>query len=326
MKCEALAITKYLSKSPNIFFIYGSEIVLRNNSKDILKNHLRELGFSEKRIITKDQFDRIEQIIIENASGSLFGSKTLIEIHHDQGRIPDQITKIFQIANIEKMNNIAIIITSHNEKLNYSTKWVKQMDENSLIVECKKLKSFEEKIWLKKELSFVSEKDRSTLLQHIYEMNLGNLVAQQNEIQILRLVYEDGMDMTNIFSADSAEFVPFELEDMIISKNTKHALRIVHSIKTSEGHYAPLLVWIIGKIVNNSSNARQNKNPRSSLERSGVWGNKITEYMNFIKIHPLQKLIRLQKDVFELDLASKGLSKKDFWNELDNIVIELTAS
>jgi hypothetical protein len=48
--------------------------------------------------------------------------------------------------------------------------------------------------------------------------------------------------------------------------------------------------------------------------------------MNFIKIHPLQKLIRLQKDVFELDLASKGLSKKDFWNELDNIVIELTAS
>jgi hypothetical protein len=62
------------------------------------------------------------------------------------------------------------------------------------------------------------------------------------------------------------------------------------------------------------------------LERSGVWGNKITEYMNFIKIHPLQKLIRLQKDVFELDLASKGLSKKDFWNELDNIVIELTAS
>ena len=63
------------------------------------------------------------------------------------------------------MNNIAIIITSHNEKLNYSTKWVKQMDENSLIVECKKLKSFEEKIWLKKELSFVSEKDRSTLLQ-----------------------------------------------------------------------------------------------------------------------------------------------------------------
>ena len=103
MKCEALAITKYLSKSPNIFFIYGSEIVLRNNSKDILKNHLRELGFSEKRIITKDQFDRIEQIIIENADGSLFGSKTLIEIHHDQGRIPDQITKIFQIANIEKM-------------------------------------------------------------------------------------------------------------------------------------------------------------------------------------------------------------------------------
>jgi hypothetical protein len=48
--------------------------------------------------------------------------------------------------------------------------------------------------------------------------------------------------------------------------------------------------------------------------------------MNFIKNHKLQNLIELQKNIFELDLANKGLSEKNFWYELDNIVVKLTTS
>ena len=41
----------------------------------------------------------------------------------------------------------------------------------------------------------------------------------------------------------------------------------------------------------------------------------------------LKKIMPLQKQVYELDLASKGLggiTKEQFWQELDNIVIALT--
>ena len=75
MKCESIALNKYLDKSPNIFFLYGSEVVLRNNSKDILRKYLDTKGFYERRIITKEHFDQIEQTIIESSNGSLFGSK-----------------------------------------------------------------------------------------------------------------------------------------------------------------------------------------------------------------------------------------------------------
>ena len=182
-----------------------------------------------------------------------------------------------------------------------------------------------EKIWLKHQLSFVSEIDRSDLIQNISEMNSGNLVAQQNEINILKLTYEEGKK-TRSSSTESAEFMPFELEDEIISGNTKKALKIIHSIKSAEDHYAPLLVWIVGKIINSATNARQSKNPINSLIKSGVWSNKTSEYMNFIKNHKLQNLIELQKNIFELDLANKGLSEKNFWYELDNIVVKLTTS
>ena len=326
MKCESLALNKYLDKSPNIFFLYGPEVVLRNNSKDILKKYLNTIGFHEKRLITKEHFDQIEQTIIESSSGSLFGSKLIIDIHHDQGRIPEQITRIFEINNIDNNENIAIIINSHNEKLNSSNKWVKKMDQLALIVECKKLKSFEEKIWLKNQLKFVDEDDKKSFIENIYEMNIGNLVAQQNEIDILKLIYKNGMKASGIFENDSAEFLPFDLEDEIIALNTSHALRIVNSIKESEAHYAPLLVWIIGKIINNSAAAKQNSSAQSSLQKSGVWSNKMSSYINFIKIHSLQKLVSLQKNIYELDLTSKGLNKRNFWDDIDNLIIKMTTN
>ena len=103
MKCESLALNKYLDKSQNIFFLYGSEVVLRNNSKNILKKYLDTKGFYERRIITKEHFDQIEQTIIESLNGSLFSSKLIIDIYHDQGKMPDQIIKIFEI--ISKISN-----------------------------------------------------------------------------------------------------------------------------------------------------------------------------------------------------------------------------
>ena len=326
MKCESLALNKYLDKSPNIFFLYGTEVVLRNDTKDILKKHLYKTGFHERKLITKEHFDEIEQVIIESSSGSLFGSKLIIDIHHDQGKIPDQIIKIFEIDNIGNNTNVAIIINSHNEKLNSSTKWVKKMDQHALIVECKKLKSFEEKIWLKNQLGFVDDTDMKSFIENIYEMNIGNLVAQQNEVDILKLIYKSGMKASGIFENDSAEFIPFELEDEIVALNTSHALRIIKSIKESEAHYAPLLVWIIGKIINNSTSAKQNSNPQLSLQKTGVWSNKISLYINFIKIHSLQKLIGLQKNIYELDLTSKGLNKRNFWDDIDNIIIKMTSN
>jgi DNA polymerase III delta subunit len=326
LKCESLSLGKYLEKSQNIFFIFGSEVVLRNNSKDLIKECLSQRGFNERRVINKENFDQIEQIIIESSGGSLFGSKLIIDINHDQGRLPDKLEKIFQIDKIFNNENIAIIINSHNDKLNSRTRLYKAMEKNSLIVECSKLKSFEEKIWLKSQLEFIPAKDRKNLINNMYELNAGNLVAQQNEISILKLIYKNDIDISNLFHIDSAEFVPFELEDALINLNVKHALRITKSIKDSEAHYAPLLVWIIGKIVTTSAIAKQNTNTRLSLEKSGVWSNKVSSYMNFIKFHSLQELISMQKNVYELDLTSKGLSKNSFWDDIDRMIVNLTTN
>ena len=325
MICDSTSIEKYIDKSQNVFFTYGPEIILRNNSIDYINNFFKEKDFTEKKIITENNFSNIEQIIIQNAGGSLFGSKTIIEIIHNGGKVPKEITNIFEINEINRFENIVINIRSSIEKINKSTKWFKLMDNYSLIIECNKLKSFEEKIWIKSQLSFMEDVDAKKYTNRISDIFSGNLVAQQNEINILKLIYSNGDDNEKI-DFDSAEFLPYELEDKIIELNTKYALRIVKSIKKNDEHYGPLLVWIIGKIINASIGGHQNKN---NLEKAGIWRNKIPNYLNFMKHNSLKEIVPLQKKIFELDLASKGLAgitKDQFWQELDNMVIDLTSS
>ena len=328
MICEATSLTKYIDKSPRLFFIFGPEIILKNTSIDQINEFYKKNGFTEKKAIFEKDFKDIERILIENAGGSLFGSKTIIEIFHNGGKIPKEITNIFEIPNINKMENIVIIIRSALEKINQATKWVKKMNDISLIVQCAKLKPYEEKVWVKGKLTFMNEEDTKNYTDRITDMFSGNLVAQNNEINVLKLTYSEESNNVDI-GIDDAEFLPYQLEDKIIELNTNYALRISKSIKKNDDHYGPLLVFIMGKIINTSVSAYQNINTNSSLEKAGIWKSKIPAYVNFIKKNTLKKMMPLQKKVYELDLAAKGLAgitKDQFWQEIDNMIIDLTTT
>ena len=308
--------------------MYGPEIILKNDSIDQINEFYKKHGFTEKKAIFDKDFKDIERILIENAGGSLFGSKTIIEIFHNGGKIPKEITNIFEIPNINKMENIVIIIRSAIEKINLKTKWVKRISDISLIVQCAKLKSFEEKVWVKDRLSFMNERDAKNYTNKITDMFSGNLVAQNNEINILKLTYSEESNNQDI-GIDNAEFLPYQLEDKIIELNTNYALRISKSIKKNDDHYGPLLVFIMGKIINTSVSVHQNINKNSSLEKAGIWRSKMPAYINFIKKNTLKKMMPLQKKVYELDLAAKGLAgitKDQFWQEIDNMIIDLTTT
>ena len=328
MICEATSLKKYIEKSPSFFFLFGPEIVLKNYSVDLINRFYKQSGYSEKRFIFEKDFKNIEQILIENANGSLFGSKTIIEIIHTSGKIPKEITNIFEMPNISNMKNIAVIIRSSIEKINKSSKWVTKMDQSCLIVQCNKLKSFEESSWIKEQLKFMNKKDAENYSKRIIDVYSGNMVAQNNEINLLKLTYSRDEDNQAI-SSDDAEFLPYELENKIIELNTHYALRIAKSIKKNDDHYGPLLVYIMGKIINTAVAAHQNKNKNSSLVKSGIWKSKIPAYINFVKCNTLKKIMPLQKKIYELDLAAKGLAgitKDQFWQEINNLIIELTTA
>ena len=325
MICNATSIKKYLDKSPKMFLIYGSEIVLINDSADQINDFFLKKDFSERIILTKENFRDAQKIVMQNSGGSLFGSKIIIEIIHNSSgaSLPKDILGIFNIDNLE---NVVIIVRSAIKKINKNTAWFKLIDSKALVIECNKLKAYEEKTWVKNRLDFMNVTDIEDYTERLTNMFAGNLVAQNNEINLLKLTYAKDSENKNL-DYDDAEFMPYELEDKIIDLDTKNALRIINTIKKNEEHYAQYLVSIVGSIINTSISIYQNK--KLSLEKLGVWKTKIPGYKKFITKSNIKKLMPLQKKIYHLDLASKGLSgisKEQFWYELENMVVKLTSS
>ena len=325
MICNATSIKKYLDKSPKMFLIYGSEIVLINDSADQINDFFLKKDFSERIILTKENFKDAQKIVMQNSGGSLFGSKIIIEIIHNSSgtSLPKDILGIFNIDNLE---NVVIIVRSAIKKINKNTSWFKLIDSKALVIECNKLKAYEEKTWVKNRLDFMNVTDIKDYTERLTNVFAGNLVAQNNEINLLKLTYAKDSENKNL-DYDDAEFMPYELEDKIIDLDTKNALRIINTIKKNEEHYAQYLVSIVGSIINTSISIYQNK--KLSLEKLGVWKTKIPGYKKFITKSDIKKLMPLQKKIYHLDLASKGLSgisKEQFWYELENMVVKLTSS
>tara|TARA_B100001540_G_scaffold90247_2_gene81694 strand:- start:1091 stop:2068 length:978 start_codon:yes stop_codon:yes gene_type:complete len=323
--CNATSIKKYLDKSPKMFLIYGSEIVLINDSADQINDFFLKKDFSERIILTKENFKDAQKIVMQNSGGSLFGSKIIIEIIHNSSgtSLPKDILGIFNIDNLE---NVVIIVRSAIKKINKNTSWFKLIDSKALVIECNKLKAYEEKTWVKNRLDFMNVTDIKDYTERLTNVFAGNLVAQNNEINLLKLTYAKDSENKNL-DYDDAEFMPYELEDKIIDLDTKNALRIINTIKKNEEHYAQYLVSIVGSIINTSISIYQNK--KLSLEKLGVWKTKIPGYKKFITKSNIKKLMPLQKKIYHLDLASKGLSgisKEQFWYELENMVVKLTSS
>ena len=102
MICNATSIKKYLDKSPKMFLIYGSEIVLINDSADQINDFFLKKDFSERIILTKENFKDVQKIVMQNSGGSLFGSKIIIEIIHNSSgtSLPKDILGIFNIDNL----------------------------------------------------------------------------------------------------------------------------------------------------------------------------------------------------------------------------------
>ena len=68
--------------------------------------------------------------------------------------------KIFLgIFDIENFDNVVIIVRSAIKKVNKNTAWVKLIDSKALIIECNKLKTYEEKAWVKDRLDFMNKSD-----------------------------------------------------------------------------------------------------------------------------------------------------------------------
>ena len=308
------------------FLLTGGEFILKQDAVKSILNNLKNHGFNEKVSISQDELDRLQEIVSRNIGGSLFQENLILHIKHTSGKFPEKIKSLLEDNNIFQSPNIALIVESSIEKTPASGAWIKNFDAHGLIINCSKLKIMEEKIWLKRQLSFLPKDLLAIFGGSIFQNNEANLLGQKNEVALLKLLFlsQDGSIEANtdhiIFGSGISAF---ELEDLLINRNFKKALMTINFMREHDRQNSAPIIWIIAKVINSCLESLKASNKKSALMNSGVWSSKINLYLNLIKQAKVKEFLGLNEEILKIDLINKGLMKADTWEQIERVILRL---
>ena len=307
-------------------FLYGSELVIKQDIADQILQSLKLAGFNDRVSLHQDELDKAEEIISRNVGGSLFQEKLILHLKHTSGKFPEKIKMILENQHLYNSDNLALIVESSIEKTPASGAWIKYIDEKGLIVNCSKLKTNEEKIWLKRQLEFLPKSLLPMFGGSIFQNNEGNLLGQMNEVRLLKLLFNskqeiDETETTNIVFHSGLS--AFELEDVIIDRKFEKVLQTINFLKEHDSQNSAPLIWMIAKIINSCLEATLATNKKSALIKSGVWSSKIGQYLSLTKNSKASEFMRLSDQMLRLDLINKGIIKSNVWEQIEKIILQL---
>ena len=308
------------------FFLHGDELILKQDIADRILKSLKADGFNDKVSLHQDELDQVEDIVMRNAGGSLFQEKLILHVKHSSGKFPEKIKTMLESNHIYSSENLALIIESSIDKTPASGIWIKNIDDQGLIVECRTLKTAQEKLWLKRQLEFLPENLLPMFGGSIFQNNEGNLLGQMNEVRLLKLLFEGEQDVSSIGTTNivfHSGLSAFELEDVIIERNFEKVLRTINFLKEHDQQNSAPLIWMIAKIINSCLESAQATNKKSALINSGVWSSKIGSYLNLIKNGTTSDFSKLSEEMLKLDLINKGIIKSNVWEQIEQIILQL---
>ena len=300
--------------------------MIKQDIADQILQSLKLAGFNDKVSLHQDELDKAEEIISRNVGGSLFQEKLILHLKHTSGKFPEKIKMILENQHLYNSDNLALIVESSIEKIPASGAWIKYIDEKGLIVNCSKLKTNEEKIWLKRQLEFLPKSLLPMFGGSIFQNNEGNLLGQMNEVRLLKLLFNSKQEIeetetTNIVFHSGLS--AFELEDVIIDRKFEKVLQTINFLKEHDSQNSAPLIWMIAKIINSCLEATLATNKKSALIKSGVWSSKIGQYLNLTKNSKAPEFMRLSDQMLRLDLINKGIIKSNVWEQIEKIILQL---
>lgn len=323
-----------LTNSPYpLYLVSGDEFLLVQEACDTIRKYAAEAGHSEREVFYVETGFNWENFLNSANNASLFGDRTLIELHL-KNKITEVGSKILQnYAKNPAPDKTVLIITNKLDSAQQKTAWFKAIDSCGAILQIWPIELAQLPFWITRRLKATGLNADHQGVQLLADHVAGNLLAAVQEIEKLSLLYGNcNLTVEQISAAitDNSRFNIFNLLDATINNKTNAVNRILERLK-EENIEPTLILWALvnelRSLVKISFDIKQGLSADQALTKNNIWHNRKSSVKKVLSKYNLDQLQDFLKSALHIELIIKGADTQHLlWHELGKLYLSFATS
>ncbi len=232
---------------PPIVWIHGDEPLIVQECAQAVRQALRAEGFAERRVFDAGRGFRIDELLAQAGTMSLFAQSQLIEL-----RFPGKPTREIgqAVADVASRLDAAtrlLVSGPRVDRAHTESPWFQAIERCGIVVQVWPLERAQLPQWIAARLARQQQSADRETLEWIAERVEGNLLAAHQEIGKLGLLFPAGelpAEATRAAVLDVARYDAFDLVEAMLTADAPRTLRTLDGLR-SEGVAEPLVLWAI---------------------------------------------------------------------------------
>lgn len=323
-------LSSFLDKPlPPIFFVHGEDPLLLNEAVDQVRAAAKQQDYLTRDILDVDGSFDWASLSAEASNMSLFSERRILELRIPSGK-PGRAggDALRAYAEHPAPDTLLLIVAGKLDSKAKNTRWMKALNAVGAVTAIWSLQGDQLLVWLRQRMLQRGLKPSENVVRILAEQGEGNLLACNQEIEKLLLLYgpvELNIDDVIASISDSARFNVFDLVDYALAGDASRCVRVVSGLK-AEGVAAPVVLWALAREIRVLLDAVVGNNLERAMKAHNLWCPPKHKQLlaQAVSRHSAEVWRDMLSHCARIDQVIKGRLRGREWDELVQLCLSLS--
>lgn len=331
MRLPQAQLESHLNKGlQSLYVLVGDEPLAQRESLDAIRAAARSQGFDERSSLIVERNFNWQQIQNYGQSISLFSSRRLLEISIPSGKPGTEGSKALQALSDKPIPDTSVvIILPALEREAKNSAWYSALENRAVTITLNEVEANNLPQWIAQRLSEQGQHTSTETLHFLAHQVEGNLLAANQEVQKLGLLYPQGGlsdDIVREAVLNVSRYDAFQLGEAVLAGDTARTTRILQGLQ-DEGENAVAvmnpLMWVLRPLVRIKQAEMRGENIMNAMTSARIYGDRQTLTKRALARLSLRQLEAALQKLADIDKTAKGVMQGDAWLEISRLCFGL---
>jgi len=313
-----------------LYVLVGDEPLAQRECLDAIRAAARTQGFDERTGLTVERNFNWQQIQNFGQSISLFSSRRLLEISIPSGKPGVDGGKALQaLAGKALPDTTVVLILPTLEREAKNSAWFTALETQAQTITLNEIDAASLPKWIASRLAQQGQRTSTQTLEFIAHQVEGNLLAANQEVQKLGLLYPQGeLSDATVREAvlNVSRYDAFQLGEAVLLGDTERTVRILQGLQ-DEGENAVAvmspLMWVLRPLVRLKQAEMRGENISNAMASARIYGDRQALVKRALSRLSLRQLEAALQKLADIDRTAKGVMQGDAWLEISRLCFGL---